>query len=56
MRNRAEAVSRAEQLVSRMTAEEKAILNAYHRTVYETLAPLLTDDEKAWLKNATRPV
>ncbi|MBR5411060.1 MAG: aminopeptidase P family protein [Clostridia bacterium] len=43
-------------LPDEMTAEEKAILNAYHATVYETLSPLLTDDEKAWLKDATRPV
>lgn len=39
-----------------MSVEEKKLLNDYHRTVYETLSPHLTDDEKAWLKNATREI
>ncbi|MFQ9150454.1 MAG: M24 family metallopeptidase C-terminal domain-containing protein [Blautia sp.] len=31
-------------------------MNEYHATVYETLAPQLTDNEKAWLKNACAPL
>ena len=31
-------------------------LNAYHQSVYETLAPLLEEDDRAWLKEATRAV
>ena len=42
--------------VSALTAEEKALLNAYHRTVRETLSPYMTDEEKAWLGQATREI
>ena len=35
---------------------EKGWLNAYHAMVYETMAPLLDEDEKAWLKDATRAI
>lgn len=31
-------------------------LNAYHASVYEKLCPYLTQDEKEWLKEATKPV
>lgn len=31
-------------------------LNDYHKQVYETLSPVLQDDEKAWLKEATTPL
>ncbi len=31
-------------------------LNSYHERVYQTLAPHLNADEKAWLENATRPL
>ena len=31
-------------------------LNEYHRRTYELVAPHLTEDEAAWLKNATAPV
>ena len=31
-------------------------LNAYHARVYETLAPYLNDEEKEFLKNATRSI
>lgn len=33
--------------------EELKWLNAYHKTVYETLAPFLDKNHKAWLKKAT---
>ncbi|MCD7708444.1 MAG: aminopeptidase P family protein [Clostridiales bacterium] len=31
-------------------------LNNYHRSVYETVSPYLSDDEKIWLKTATREI
>ena len=31
-------------------------LNSYHRRVYETLSPYLTDAEKEWLKKYTREI
>ncbi len=43
-------------LPEEMTAREKALLNAYHKRVYETLAPDMTPEEAEWLKNATREV
>ena len=36
-------------------AEETAWLNSYHRRVYEQLHPLLDDEHRAWLWEATRP-
>lgn len=39
-----------------MTRQEINALNDYHKTVYETLAPWFTEEERAWLKNATRPI
>ena len=36
-----------------MTGEEIAWLNAYHRRVRETIAPLLDGSDRAWLENAT---
>ena len=36
--------------------EEIDWLNAYHKEVYEKLSPCLDEDEKAWLKEATKPV
>lgn len=42
--------------VETLTAEEKRLLNAYHQTVYETLCPYFTEEERAWLREATRAV
>ena len=42
--------------VSLLTDREKDCMNAYHAKVYATLAPLYTEEERAWLQNATRPV
>ena len=42
--------------LSELSQEEKARLNAYHETVYKTLSPLMTEAEKAWLREATRAV
>ena len=36
--------------------EEREWLNEYHKIVYEKLSPFLEEGEKAWLKNATRPI
>ncbi len=42
--------------VSMLTAEELAWLNDYHKKVYDKLAPNLDEDEKKWLKSATKPI
>ena len=39
-----------------LTKQEKDTLNAYHKTVYETLAPWFDEAEKNWLKEATREI
>ena len=39
-----------------MTAKEKEQLNRYHRTVYEKVAPFLTEEEREWLKKYTREI
>lgn len=39
-----------------LTAENIAEINAYHRSVYDTLSPYLSGDDLAWLKNATREI
>lgn len=43
--------------VSLLEPREKKQLNAYHKEVYERVAPLIKEEEiRAWLKDATRPV
>ncbi|MCB9988689.1 MAG: aminopeptidase P family protein [Rhodospirillales bacterium] len=39
-----------------LSASETKWLNAYHRTVYETLAPRLESDVAAWLEQACTPL
>lgn len=39
-----------------LTQYEKQTLNDYHKMVYETLAPHLSDEERAWLKQETRAI
>ena len=39
-----------------LSREEKQMLNDYHRMVYETLAPDLSEEEKWWLKFETREI
>jgi len=39
-----------------MSEKELDRLNAYHARVYDSIAPFLKEDEKAWLKEATRVV
>ena len=39
-----------------LSEKEKALLNDYHKTVYETISPFMDEEEKEWLKNATRAI
>ena len=40
-----------------MKPENVELLNAYHKAVYDRIAPLIEDEEvKTWLKNATRAI
>ena len=39
-----------------LSADERAWLNAYHKTVYDKLSPHLSADECAWLKDATAEI
>lgn len=43
-------------LVDELSREQLDWLNAYHQTVYEALAPRLTAEEQAWLREKTRPL
>lgn len=38
-----------------LSSKEIRWLNEYHETVYSKLSPLLSDEEKQWLRNATNP-
>lgn len=42
--------------VSLLTEREKKLLNDYHSRVYTEISPYLTEEEAAWLKQATRAV
>lgn len=39
-----------------MTRQEKDLLNAYHKTVFETLSPWFDEAETQWLRDATRAI
>ncbi len=39
-----------------MTDIDKMRLNAYHREVYDKISPYLSDEEREWLKEATKEV
>lgn len=41
---------------AQMNETEKRYLNEYHAAVYEKIAPLLTKEEAAWLKEYTRAI
>ena len=47
---------RAAILPEQMSKRELALLNAYHKTVYETISPYLTEEERKWLKEETREI
>lgn len=42
--------------VDMLLPEEIDWFNAYHHSVYEKLSPFLDEEEKLWLKNATKPI
>ena len=39
-----------------LTREELEWLNHYHKKVYETIGPLLNEEERNWLKEATAEI
>ncbi|MBQ9276043.1 MAG: aminopeptidase P family protein [Clostridia bacterium] len=39
-----------------LTADEKAWLNDYHKTVFEKVSPLLDDEHREYLRHATRAI
>lgn len=39
-----------------LSDRELDLLNSYHEKVYETLAPLMSDEEVSWLKKATEKI
>ena len=41
-----------------LTQADKDYINAYHKRVYDTVAPLIEDDQEtiAWLRAATDPI
>lgn len=41
---------------SYMNEKEKRLLNDYHKLVYDTISPYLTEEEKDWLLEYTKPV
>ena len=43
-------------LPEKMSEKERSLLNSYHRTVYEKIAPYLPEEEKNWLREATRAI
>ena len=49
-------IDTAPVLVDELDREQLDWLNAYHETVYETLAPRLTAPEQDWLREKTRPL
>jgi len=49
-------IDTAPVLVDELSRGQLDWLNAYHRTVYETLSPRLTPEEQAWLADKCRPL
>ena len=39
-----------------LTSEERQWLDDYHQMVYDRLSPHLTEEENAWLREATLPL
>ncbi len=39
-----------------MTEKERNLLNDYHQRIYETIGPHIPENEREWLKNATRRI
>ncbi|WAW14859.1 aminopeptidase P family protein [Peptostreptococcus equinus] len=42
--------------MSMLTEEDRKELNNYHARVYETISPYLSEDERSWLREATRSI
>lgn len=42
--------------IALMKDDEKEYLNTYHKHVFDTLSPFLTEEEAAWLKEYTRAI
>jgi len=42
--------------LSVMEPSDVRLLNAYHEAVYEKISPFLSEEERAWLKDATKPI
>lgn len=43
-------------LPEKMSDKERKLLNRYHKTVYEKISPYLDEEEREWLKTATREI
>ena len=39
-----------------LSDHEKELLNQYHAEVYKKISPYLNEEEKQWLKEATREI
>ena len=39
-----------------MTEKERELLNEYHAQVFEKIGPHLTEEEREWLREATRRI
>ena len=39
-----------------MSEDEKRMLNAYHKRVYEEISPYLSEEERGWLLEYTREI
>ncbi len=39
-----------------LSPKQRALLNAYHKRVYELVSPYFTDEENAWLREATAEI
>ena len=39
-----------------MEGRDRELLNAYHKGVFKKLSPYMTEEEKAWLTEATRAI
>ena len=42
--------------VSMLENKDRERLNRYHRQVYEQISPMMEEEERAWLRQVTRPV
>ena len=43
-------------LPEQMQPDEIEYLNRYHQMVYDRISPYLNEDERAWLRSATRAI